>query len=722
MVVSVLVEISLHKKEKTFDYFVPKDLEDKIELGIRVLVPFGKQKLEGFVIDIKEKSDYELKSIISIIDEEPILTKELLTLGKDISDEIVCNLISIYQAMLPNGYKASNKTNISIKKDKYILLTDKKSALTFINESKAKKQAEVVEDLLIKGKVLKNKYPYSIVKALIDKNILKEVEEEKYRIDNTSNIEPLKVLNEEQLTSYNKIKDSSKDVILLHGVTGSGKTEIYMHLIKDVLKEGKKAIVLVPEISLTPQIIDRFKKHFSNAIAVFHSGLSDREKYDEYRKVKRGEVSIVIGARSAIFVPFDNIGIIIVDEEQSSSYKQEHNPKYNAIDVAIKRGKYHSAKVILGSATPSIETYARAEKGYYELVTLNKRANNARLPDISIIDMKSEIKKGNSIFSKVLIDNINDRLSKKEQIILFLNKRGYSSYQMCSNCGEVVKCPNCDITLTYHKNSNMNRCHYCGYAQNVSDICPKCNNRSLKNFGLGTEKIEEEINKLFNGARVLRMDIDTTSKKGAHEKIINSFMHHEYDILVGTQMIAKGLDFPLVTLVGVINADTLLNIPDFRSNEHTYHLLSQVSGRAGRDKFEGKVIIQTFNPDNYSIKYAKNHNYVGFYNEEMKIRKSLKYPPYYFLTLIKVGSKEYEISKNESKKICDYIKKNISEDMIVLGPSVSSISKINNIYLFQIIIKFRNKDKMKEILNNLVYLEENNNRINLNIDINPINL
>lgn len=722
MVVSVLVEISLHKKEKTFDYLVPRELEDKIELGIRVLVPFGKQKLEGFVIDIKEKSDYELKSIISIIDEEPILTKELLTLGKDISDEIVCNLISIYQAMLPIGYKASNKTNISIKKDKYILLTDKKSALTFINESKAKKQVEVVEDLLIKGKVLKNKYPYSIVKALIDKNILKEVEEEKYRIDNTSNIEPLKVLNEEQLTSYNKIKDSSKDVILLHGVTGSGKTEIYMHLIKDVLKEGKKAIVLVPEISLTPQIIDRFKKHFSNAIAVFHSGLSDSEKYDEYRKVKRGEVSIVIGARSAIFVPFDNIGIIIVDEEQSSSYKQEHNPKYNAIDVAIKRGKYHSAKVILGSATPSIETYARAEKGYYELITLNKRANNARLPDISIIDMKSEIKKGNSIFSKVLIDNINDRLSKKEQIILFLNKRGYSSYQMCSNCGEVVKCPNCDITLTYHKNSNMNRCHYCGYAQNVSDICPKCNNRSLKNFGLGTEKIEEEINKLFNGARVLRMDIDTTSKKGAHEKIINSFMHHEYDILVGTQMIAKGLDFPLVTLVGVINADTLLNIPDFRSNEHTYHLLSQVSGRAGRDKFEGKVIIQTFNPDNYSIKYAKNHNYVGFYNEEMKIRKSLKYPPYYFLTLIKVGSKEYEISKNESKKICDYIKKNISEDMIVLGPSVSSISKINNIYLFQIIIKFRNKDKMKEILNNLVYLEENNNRINLNIDINPINL
>ena len=292
---------------------------------------------------------------------------------------------------------------------------------------------------------------------------------------------------------------------------------------------------------------------------------------------------------------------------------------------------------------------------------------------------------------------------------------------MCSSCGETIKCPNCDITLTYHKSSNMNRCHYCGYAENIKEICPKCHDKGLKSFGLGTEKVEEELNKIFS-ARVIRMDIDTTSKKGSHEQIINSFMNHEYDILVGTQMIAKGLDFPLVTLVGVISADTLLNIPDFRSNEHTYHLISQVSGRAGRSNIEGKVIIQTYNPDNYSINYAKYHNYVGFYNEEMKIRKLLKYPPYYFISLIKIGSKSYELSKNEAVKVCKYIKSNVSDDIIILGPSVPNISKINNMYYFQIIIKYRNKEKLKEILNNLSLMEEDNNKINMSIDINPINL
>ena len=722
MIVSVLVEISINKKEKTFDYLVPDNMQNMIQIGKRVFVPFGKQKLEGFIINIKDKSEYDLKSIISIVDDEPILTEELLKLGKEISDDIVCNLIKIYQAMLPKAYKASSKTNMSIKEDKYIKLVSKEIALNFIKDSKAKKQIEIVNDLLEKEIILKNKYSSSIVKPLIDKGIIIEEKKEKYRIDNTCKIEDLKVLNEYQVDAYNKIKNSNKDVVLLHGVTGSGKTEIYMHLIKDVIDNGKEAIVLVPEISLTPQIINRFKKHFSNKIAVFHSGLSDSEKYDEYRKIKRGEVSIVIGARSAIFVPFKNIGIIIVDEEQSTSYKQDHNPRYNAIDVAIKRGKYHGAKVVLGSATPSIETYARADKNYYELVSLDKRANNACMPDVTVVDMKNEIKKGNSIFSEILKKEIEDRLSKNEQVILFLNKRGYSSYQMCSNCGEVIKCPNCDITLTYHKNSEVNRCHYCGYADNKKEICPKCKSKALKSFGLGTEKVEEEISKLFPSSRVIRMDIDTTSKKGAHEKIINSFMNHEYDILVGTQMIAKGLDFPLVTLVGVINADTLLNIPDFRSNEHTYHLLSQVSGRAGRDKLLGKVIIQTYNPDNYSINYSKKNNYIGFYNEEMKIRKLLKYPPYYFISLIKIGGKNYEIVKEESKKIKEYICKNISNDMIVLGPTISNVSKINNIYYFQIIVKFRDKDKMKEILNNLSYLEENNNKINMSVDINPINL
>lgn len=722
MVVGVLVEIKFREKEKTFDYNVPISLKKNIAVGKRVLVPFGTKKLEGFIIDIKDTSDYKLKDILDIIDEEAPLNEELLLLGKKISEENISNLISVYQTMLPKAYKAKVKSNINIKMDIFIKIRENSIANEFLENSKAKKQKEVVRQLLNYDMMPKNKYPYSLVKPLIEKGIIIEVKKEHYRIDNTSNIEKLNDLNEYQLEALNNIKKSNKDIILLNGVTGSGKTEIYMHLINDTLKIGKQAIVLVPEISLTPQIIDRFKKHFSNKIAIFHSGLSDSERYDEYRKIKRGEVSIVIGARSAIFVPFNNIGIIIVDEEHSQNYKQDHNPKYNAIDVAIERGKYHNAKVILGSATPSIESYARSKKGYYELVKLNKRANNANLPYVKIIDMKSEIKKGNNLFSSELLEDIKLRLENKEQILLLLNKRGYSSYLMCNNCGEVYKCPNCDITLTYHKTSGMNRCHYCGYAQIKTDTCNKCKMGTLRTFGTGTEKVEEEIKKYFPLARVCRMDIDTTTKKGAHAKIINSFMNHEYDILIGTQMIAKGLDFPLVSLVGIINADTMLNLPDFRSNERTYQLISQASGRSGRSNIEGKVIIQTFNIDNYSIIHAKNHDYDGFYEEEIKIRKKLKYPPYFFLALLKIGGKDFNTTFNESKKIGDYVRNNIGNDMIILGPSIGSVSKINNIYYFEIIIKYKDKVKIKEILNNLSKIEESNKKINLDIDINPLSL
>ena len=418
MVVSVLVEISFNKKEKTFDYIVPNNLIDQIKIGKRVLVPFGKQKLEGFIISIKNESDYELKEIISILDDEPILTKELLLLGQEIKNDIMCNLISIYQTMLPKGYKAKKRDNINIKYETYIKIKKESTALDFINNSKAKKQVEIINDLLKEKRVLKNKYSSSLVKSLIDKDLIIEEKKEVYRLNIESEIKDLVKLNQYQLEALNKINNSNKNVVLLHGITGSGKTEIYMHLIKKQIDDGKNAICLVPEISLTPQMIERFTKHFKNQIAILHSGLSDSEKYDEYRKIKKGEVKIVIGARSAIFAPLDNIGIIIIDEEQSQSYKQENNPKYNAIDVAIKRAKYHNAKVILGSATPTIETYARADKGYYELVTLNKRANNAKLPLVKIIDMKDELKQGNNIFSKELKKCIEDTLSKNKQVIL----------------------------------------------------------------------------------------------------------------------------------------------------------------------------------------------------------------------------------------------------------------------------------------------------------------
>lgn len=722
MIVSVLVEISINKKEKTFDYNVPKELRKKIKRGIRVTIPFGKRILEGFVIDIKKESNFELKDIINIVDDTPILNFELLNLGKEISKMNVCSLISVYQTMLPKAYKASSKTNMKIKTKKYIDIKNKKEVKKFLKTSKFKKQNELLEKLLKEGAMLKKDFSSYTVKTLIDKDLINEFEEEVYRINNDAKIEKFKKLNEEQKRCVKEIETSKEKIILLNGVTGSGKTEIYINLINKVINKGKEVIMLVPEISLTPQIINRFKVHFSDKIAVFHSGLSDAEKFDEYRKILRKEVKIVIGARSAVFVPFTNIGLIVIDEEHSQTYKQDHNPRYNALDVAIKRAEYHNAKLLLGSATPSIESYARSKKGYYKLVKLSKRANNATLPIVTIVNMGEEIRKGNNIFSKDLLLAIEDRLNKKEQIMLLLNKRGYSSYLMCQNCGEVYKCPNCDITLTYHKTSGMNRCHYCGYASVNTGICPSCKSENISSFGLGTEKVEEKIHEIFKNVKTLRMDIDTTSKKGAHEKIIKAFSNCEADILIGTQMISKGLDFPNVTLVGIINADTILNLPDFRSNEKTYQLISQTSGRAGRGSIPGRVIIQTYNPDNLAIVFAKNHDYESFYNKEIKIRKKLMYPPYFFLASLLISGKDFNETLNEAKKIGIYLRKKASKFMIILGPTVSSISKINNIYRFQIIIKYKDKIRTINTLNNLQITIENNKKINLDIDINPINL
>ena len=719
MIIDVLVEINIHKN-KLFSYSIPKELESSIKIGKRVLVPFGKQTIEGFILSIKKEANMALKPIIKVIDKDEILNEELLNLGKEISETNLCSLVSIYQAMLPRGFKAKAKDTVKDKKISYIRVIDRVKANEFLNTSRSIKQKEIIERLLLKDEK-SSLFLSTNVKLLINKGLIEKYEVEEYRLKDDNEENKIITLNKEQVEAYNKIKSSNKDIILLNGVTGSGKTEIYMSLIDDVLKEGKEAIMLVPEISLTPQIVKRFKSHFKEDIAIFHSALSDGEKYDEYKKILRKEVKIVIGARSAIFVPFTNIGIIIIDEEHSDTYKQTTNPRYDAKEVAFIRGKNHNAKVILGSATPTIESYARSKYGYYELVKLLKRANNATLPLVNIVDMSKEFKNNNTMFSKELLLSIEDRLNKHEQIMLLLNKRGYSSYLTCQNCGHVRKCPNCDITLTYHKTSDMNRCHYCGYVENNSNICPECNKDSMKLLGFGTEKVEEEIKKKFKEAKVLRMDLDTTTRKGSHKDIINKFMNHEADILIGTQMIAKGLDFPLVTLVGVINADTILNLPSFRSNERTYDLLSQVSGRAGRNKLPGKVIIQTFNPDNYAIKLSKNHDYEVFYDEEIKIRKKLFYPPYSLIALIRVGGKDFNTTIKEANKIGDYLRKKVDKE-IVIGPSVASLSKINNIYYFEVIIKYKDKKNIVKLLNEIRVLEENNSQINVEFDINPINL
>ena len=725
MVCECLVELEHVFIDKTFTYKINKEQLPLLKVGMRVVVPFGKQTLEGFVLKIYENKDVslenKLKEIISIVDTYPILNEELLTLGKYISKTTLCSLMTSYQAMLPKALKAKKKVNMTPKYDTYICI----NYGMYNNDIKFNASQEKILELLKENKKVKkevlNKISVSSVNTLLKKNILLEEKEENYRY-NLINEEKIKFnLNEEQQKVYKEIFNSinTNETFLLYGVTGSGKTNVYMKVIEDVIKNNKTAILLVPEISLTPQIIKRFTSYFSN-IAVLHSGLSDGEKYDEWRKINEGKVNIVIGARSAIFAPLKNIGVIIIDEEHSQTYKQENNPRYNAIDIAKERCKYHNCPLILGSATPSLESFARAKKNVYKLLELKNRYNNNTMPKVEIIDMNKEFKKASGYFSNTLIDQIKETLERKEQVILFLNRRGYSSFLTCSSCGYVEKCPNCDISLTYHKSSNMLRCHYCGYATKRKKLCPKCQ-EEFKDYGIGTEKVEEELKSLIKDAKIIRMDVDTTTTKNAHAKIINSFLEEKYNILIGTQMISKGLDFPNVTLVGVLNADIGLNFTDFRSSETTFSLLNQVLGRSGRGNKEGKVLIQTFNPEHYAITYTKNHDYLGFYNEEMKIRKILKYPPYYYICSIKIISKDYNLASKSSYDVVNYLKQNIKNE-IILGPSVCNVFKLNNNYRFQIIIKYKDVNNILEYLNNIEHHYFNKKDIKVEIDFNPLKL
>ncbi len=721
MVAEVLVEVSNAILDKTFSYRIPSNMIDKLEVGMRVKVPFSNRDILGFVLNIKkeEETDYELKDIKEVVDNFRVLDDELLSLGKYMSDITLSSLTTCYQTMLPKALKAKVKNDIKPSYLKYISLVDSNVDINLFKN----KQKEIVSLLKEKNKVLKkelDEISLSSVKTLLKNNIIKEELIENYRLvldkEKTSHYKLLP--NQQEICDEILKYKNSNEIFLLHGVTGSGKTNVYMEVIKNVIKSGKQVIVLVPEISLTPQIIKRFTQEFDR-IAVLHSRLSDGEKYDEWRKIKNKEVDIVIGARSAIFAPFDNLGLIVIDEEHSTTYKQENSPRYNTIDIAKYRSKYHNCPIVLGSATPSLESYARAKKGVYHLLELKERFNNIPLPEVTIVDMNKNFRKNNSFFSKLLIEKIQEKIDKDEQVILFLNKRGYSSIVTCTNCGEVIKCPNCDISLTYHKTSNMLRCHYCGYATNKPKLCPKCHDE-LTTYGLGTERVEEELNKIINNAKIVRMDIDTTTKKGAHAKIINDFMDHKYNILLGTQMIAKGLDFPLVTLVGIINADISLNLPDFRSSEYTFELINQVSGRSGRGDKLGEVIIQTYNPDHYAIVCSKNNDYLSFYEQEMEIRKHLSYPPYYYLILLRIVSSSYEAAKENSNKIYNYLNKNLKVD--ILGPSMANIFRVNNKYHFQIIIKYKTIDSIMECLKYLNSHYSQIKDVKLEIDFNPIRM
>ncbi|WP_294835283.1 primosomal protein N' [uncultured Lactobacillus sp.] len=545
----------------------------------------------------------------------------------------------------------------------------------------------------------------------VKKGWLNKKQIEKYRDPltdyNRSKNESKKIkLNKDQKGALDHILPAIKvkrsRIFLLEGVTGSGKTEVYLNAISATLKEGRNALMMVPEISLTPQMVDQVKSRFGQQVAVLHSGLSEGEVYDEWRRIRRNEVRVVVGARSAVFAPLENIGLIVIDEEHESSYKQEDNPRYHARDVAIWRSKYHSCPLILGSATPSLGSRARAQKGVYQLLRLPHRANKQSLPKVDIVDLKKANYTGGQFdLSTELVKAIKQRIAKNEQVILMLNRRGFANFMLCRECGYVMKCPNCDLSLTMHKDTNKMQCHYCGYATTIPEKCPNCQSKKIRFLGTGTQKVMTELNQLLPGIRVLRMDVDTTRRKGAFKKNLDAFGNHEADILLGTQMIAKGLDFPNVTLVGVVNADTGLWLPDYNASERTFELLTQVAGRAGRAQKKGEVIIQTFNPDHYAVKLAETQDYERFYQYEMRVRHAGNYPPYFYTVLVSIAAKKEQNAAREAFKMKKWLQPKLHHSTIVLGPTPSAISRLKNKYYYQILVKYKKEDSLNQLLHQI---------------------
>jgi len=748
MIAQIIINSTVKNLNRIFDYNIPSEFEEKIQIGSCVLIPFGRSKNleEGFVIGIKEKSEYVVKDIEKI--EENLITNQKIELAKWMSNQYFCNLSDCIKLMLPPGTTSKNIDNRM--KEKSINHIYLKKDIEEIDQEienkilKSEKQIRTLNFLKNNDGVLLSELEVfadttrAIVKTL-EKNgyleiIDKKVERNPFVNKNIEKTEKLKLTKEQEI-SYKSIEKTIDDNIyeefLIHGITGSGKTEIYLQLIEKIILKGKSAIVLVPEISLTPQMVDRFIARFGeDIISVLHSKLSVGERYDGWQKIKRGESKIIIGARSAIFAPVQNLGLIIIDEEHDSSYKSEMSPRYNAKDVARKIAITSKIPVILGSATPDINTYYKAEIGEIKLLELPERANKSTIPTIEIVDLRQELANGNrSMISSKLYHNIKENIENKKQTILFLNRRGFSTFIMCRECGYTLKCNNCNINLTYHKNKEKLKCHYCGYEQNNVKICPECNSDKIRYFGTGTQRLEQEVLKLFPEAKTIRMDIDTVTKKNSHEEILNKFKNDSIDILIGTQMIVKGHHFPNVTLVGVIAADTSLNIDDYRSNERTFALLVQVAGRAGREKYPGKVIIQTYNPDNYSIIYAQKQDYNTFYEAEISIRKQLKYPPFSDIILFGInGLDEKEIIdiSNYLYNLINNRIKNSSDDINVFKPLPSPIDKIKNRYRWRMIMKCNLDEDIIKILHECLneYYKKYKKNINTRviIDINPISM
>lgn len=737
MIVEIIINTNVKTLNKTFDYNVPDDLEPK--LGDRVYVHFGNQKKldEGIIIGFKDKSEYKLKDIVKI--QKDNISENRIKLAQWMSNRYFCNLSECLKLMLPPG--TGNKEETKRTKEKTLNVYSLSKTIVEIetdienNLIRGNKQIDVLRllydnhNMSLQDIEIMAKASSATVKTLVDKGYLKQSEKQIERdpfqekeIQKTNELR----LNIEQQDAYYRINEPGE--YLLHGITGSGKTEIYLQLIKRELEKGKTAIVLVPEISLTPQTIDRFTSRFGKEkIAVLHSKLSNGERFDQWNKIKEGKAQIVIGARSAIFAPIKNLGIIIIDEEHDSSYQSESTPQYDALEIARKIADEENIKLVLGSATPDTRTYKNALEGKITLIELTKRANNARLPEVEIVDLRDELANGNhNMISTKLKNEIQKNIESKNQTILFLNRRGFSNFIMCKTCGNVIKCNRCDISMTYHKDENKLKCHYCGLEEQVPNKCPNCGSKELKYSGAGTQKLEEEVHKLFPTASTIRMDIDTVTKKHSHEDILTKFKEDKIDILIGTQMIVKGHDFPKVTLVGVISADNALNIGDYRASEITFQVLTQVAGRAGRGEQNGKVIIQTYNPDHYAIECAKEQDFKKFYQIESKIRKTLKYPPFCDIIVLDFSSLNKHEIQRDTKKLHQYLKNRIINEkfgVLLYSPLPCPVEKINDRYRWRIIIKCIYDEKMNKLLKETLeefYKLKTNTR--LSIKQNPNNM
>lgn len=707
-IAKVIVDLSL---DKGFDYHIPDDLAPYVHIGVQVTVPFGKSFRRGYVLAISDHTDYtkKLKKISNVCEKHSKIPEPLIKLGKWMAEYYCCSREQAVRTLLPRAVRSGK---IKHKTLKLYSITDTAKAEEFIIQNSTKKTAEgqlqILRELLTQQQLNHDQLMTeagaspSSIKTLLKKELI-SLDNLAIRRNPYDNAKVMRTEAQpptpEQQAALNKIysimeSPGDKHTILLHGVTSSGKTEVYLQAIARALENGKESIVLVPEISLTPQTVRRFRSRFGDMVSVLHSQLTEGERFDEWTRVSEGQVKIAVGARSALFAPFRNLGLIIVDEEHENSYKQSESPRYHARDVAVMRGHMENAVVILGSATPAFESYNNALTGKYELIEMKQRVDNKVLPTMKLVDLRMGTKDTEmpSLFSKILIDAIYDRIRNGEQTILFLNRRGFARQMMCEHCGYVAECPHCSIAYTYHKKRESLTCHLCGDVIQAYKTCPDCNAEDIRYTGIGTEKIESIAEKIFKGARIVRMDSDTMRRPSSYEDALNRFRRGDIDILIGTQMIAKGLHFPNVTLVGIINADQSLYIPDFRAPERTFQLLTQVAGRAGRGDISGEVLIQTFNPSNSTIKFAVDHDYSGFYREDREVREMLKYPPFGHLIAVHFRGEEQDEVSRYAYEFMDLVRPACHDDINVTEPEPAPIERIKGKWRYMIMFR---GDKLK---------------------------